>query len=229
MSTIKLYKPTSPARRKTSVVDHNKILTASKPHKALLVRTTRTGGRNQRGVITTRHIGGGARKMTRILTTKNIFKEGFKVATIEYDPGRTAFICLVNDISDGKKHYVLHVKGMEVGMTYGKNEDIVNGAPKVLSTLPLSTLVCQIEINPGQGSKMVKSAGTYATITAKDGDYVTLKLPSGEIRRFLGTCSCVVGPIGNAAWGQVRIGSAGRNRRFGVRPRSEERRVGKEC
>jgi large subunit ribosomal protein L2 len=218
MSTIRVYKPTTAARRKTSVINYSKVLTGDKPHKPLLVRKSRTGGRNQRGSISVRHIGGGSRKLVRMVDYKNNFPKGFKIQTIEYDPNRTAFVCLVVDLHDGKKHYILHVKGMEAGKTYGTTEDVVKGAPRKLKDLPLATQVCQIEINPGQGSKMVKSAGVYATITAKDGDYVTLKLPSTELRKFNGECTCVVGQMGNDAWGLVRIGKAGRNRNMGIRP-----------
>jgi large subunit ribosomal protein L2 len=218
MSNIKLYKPTTPARRKTSVVDYSKTLTGDKPYKKLIVRKSRSGGRNQRGLITTRHIGGGARKMVRLVNFKNNFPQGFKITTIEYDPNRTAFICLVNDVATGHKHYILHVKGMIVGKVYGQSVDIEVGTPKKLKELPLATQVSQIEIRPGQGSKMIKSAGTYGIITAKDGDYVTIKLPSGEIRKFLGECNCVVGQMGNDAHGLVRLGKAGRSRGMGIRP-----------
>jgi large subunit ribosomal protein L2 len=218
MSTVKIYKPTTPGRRKTSVIDYSKILTTKKPYKKLLVRKSRSGGRNQRGCITTRHIGGGARKMLRLVNFKNTFAKGFKVNTIEYDPNRTAFICLVTDLHSGKKHYILHVKGMAVDNVYGQSEDIEVGSPKKLKELPLATQVCQIEIRPKQGSKMIKSAGAYGVITAKDGDYVTIKLPSGEIRKFLGECTCVIGQMGNDAHGLVRIGKAGRNRNKGIRP-----------
>lgn len=218
MSTIKVYKPTTPGRRKTSVIDYSKILTGDKPYKKLIVRKSRSGGRNQRGCITTRHIGGGARKMIRLVNYKNNFPDGFKVTSIEYDPNRTAFIALAVDIRTGKKHYILHVKNMIVGKVYGKSTDIEVGTPKKLGTLPLATQVCQVEISPGQGSKMIKSAGTYGIITAKDGDYVTVKLPSGEIRKFLATCTCVVGQMGNDAHGLVRLGKAGRTRNMGTRP-----------
>jgi large subunit ribosomal protein L2 len=218
MSTIKVYKPTTAARRKTSVIDYSKILTGDKPYKNLIVRKARSGGRNDRGVITTRHIGGGAKKMVRLVNFKNNFSKGFKVNTIEYCPGRTAFICLVTDLHDGKKHYILHTKGMTAGRTYGTTEDIEPGAQKKLGDLPPATQVCQVEINPGQGSKMIKSAGNYGTIIGKDGDYVSIKLPSGEIRRFQAKCLCVVGQMGNDAHGLVRLGLAGRNRHLGVRP-----------
>jgi large subunit ribosomal protein L2 len=218
MSTIKVYKPTTAARRKTSVVEYNKVLTGDKPYKPLMVRKSRSGGRNARGLITTRHIGGGARKMVRLVNFKNNFSQGFKVLTVEYDPCRTAFICLVADLYNGQKHYILHTKGMVAGKTYGKTADIELGAPKKLGELQLATQVSQIEIRPGQGSKMIKSAGAYGIVTAKDGDYVSVKLPSGEIRKFLATCSCVVGQMGNDAHGLVRLGKAGRNRGMGVRP-----------
>jgi large subunit ribosomal protein L2 len=218
MSTIKHYKPTTPARRKTSTIDFRKILTGDKPTKNLIVRKARTGGRNNRGVITTRHIGGGARKMVRMVDYKNNFTKGFKVNTIEYDPGRTAFICLVTDLADGSKKYILHTKGIVAGKIYGVSKDLDKGTPVKLSEAPIAAQVSQIELRPGQGAKIIRSAGTYGTIITKDDDFVSIKMPSGEVRRFSALCRCVIGQVGNDAWEQVRLGSAGRNRRFGVRP-----------
>jgi large subunit ribosomal protein L2 len=218
MSTIKIYKPTSPARRKTSTIDFKKILTGDKPTKSLIVRKSRTGGRNNRGVITTRHIGGGARKMVRLIDYKNQFSAGFKVNTIEYDPGRTAFICLVTDLSNGSKRYILHTKGIVVGKTYGLGKDLEKGTPVKLKDAPIASMVSQLELRPGQGAKCIRSAGAYGTIISKDETMVNIKMPSGEVRKFSVHCMCVIGQIGNDAWEQVRLGSAGRNRRFGVRP-----------
>ncbi len=219
MSTIKIYKPTTPARRKTSTIDFKKILTGDKPYKKLIVRKSRTGGRNNRGVITTRHIGGGARKMVRMVDYKNNFSEkGFKVNTIEYDPGRTAFVCLVTDLANGSKRYILHTKGIVVGKVYGTGKDLDKGTPVKLSDAPIAAQVSQIELRPGQGAKVIRSAGVYGTIITKDEDFVSIKMPSGEVRRFASSCRCVIGQVGNDAWEQVRLGSAGRNRRFGVRP-----------
>jgi large subunit ribosomal protein L2 len=218
MSEIKLYKPTTAARRKTSVINYGKILTGDKPHKALLIRKANSAGRNNSGKITVRHRGGGSKKLVRVVSFKNKFSSGFKVLTIEYDPNRTAFISLVTDLATGNKHYVLYTKGMVVGQKYGANKEIQEGNRLLLKEIPVGTFVSQIEIQPGQGAKLVRSAGNYAIVTARDEKYVTLKLPSGEVRKFLADCSCVVSRVANEAHSLVRIGKAGRNRLKGIRP-----------
>jgi large subunit ribosomal protein L2 len=218
MSRVKVYKPTTPARRKTSVINYREVLTGDKPYKKLLKRVTKTAGRNSRGKITVRHRGGGNRKLVRQVNFKRDFPKGFKVLTIEYDPTRTAFISLVSDLRTGDKHYVLYTKGMKVGDKYNVSHNLGEGDLVKLSEAPLGAQVCQIELQPGQGAKIVRSAGNYAQVTAKEEDYVTLKLPSGEVRRFLGDCSCVIGRIGNEANELVRIGKAGRVRNKGRRP-----------
>jgi len=217
MSQVKVYKPTSPSRRKTSVIDYNKVLTGHAPEKSLLIRKKNASGRNNRGVITVRHKGGGARTLVRKVDFKRNFPDGFKVKTIEYDPNRTAFISLVIDLKTGVKSYVLYTKGMKVDETYLPNQ-LQDGNTITLSSAPVGSFVSQIEINPGAGAKMVRSAGTYAIVTAKEDKYVTLKLPSGEIRKFLGTSKCVVNRVANEAHGLVRVGKAGRKRHMGVRP-----------
>lgn len=218
MSKIKLYKPTTAARRHTSVVDYAKSLSGHKVTKSLTIRKKTTAGRNNTGKITVRHKGGGYKKLIRKIDFKRDFPQGFKVVSVEYDPSRTAFISLVNDIKSGKKSYVLFTSGMEVGKTYSVNNDIVAANSVKLSAVPVGAEVSQIELNPGQGAKIVRGAGTYAVVTAKDEGFVSLRLPSGEIRKFLGECTCVINRVGNEAHGLVRIGKAGRNRHKGIRP-----------
>jgi large subunit ribosomal protein L2 len=218
MSTIKLYKPTTASRRHTSVINYKKILTTKNPYKPLLVRVKGSGGRNSSGKITVRHRGGGYRKLIRLVDFKRNFENGFKVNTIEYDPGRTAFICLVTCLKNGTKHYVLHTKGMEVGQKYGIDNELRDGNQVTLKEVTIGSTVSQIELNPNQGAKIVRSAGNYATVTARDDKYVSVKLPSGEIRKFLGECKCVLNRVGNDAHGLVRLGKAGRKRNMGIRP-----------
>jgi len=218
MSSLKLYKPTTPSRRKTSVIDYSKILTGDKPKKQLIISEKNYAGRNASGKITVRHRGGGFRKQIRIINFKRNFESGFKVNTIEYDPNRTAFISLVTDMKTGEKHYVIHTAGMVVGQVYGVDKELVDGNTMELSQVPVGTLVSQIEINPNQGAKVVRSAGNSTIVRAKDGNYVTLKLPSGEIRKFLATCKAVINKVGNEAHGLVRVGKAGRVRNSGRRP-----------
>ena len=218
MSRIKVYKPTTAARRKTSVVDYGSVLTTDKPYKKLTTRKATNAGRNSSGKITVRHQGGGYRKIVRKIDFKRSFESGFKVLTVEYDPTRTAFICLVADLKTGKKHYVLHSKGMKAGEKFDINSEIVDGNSVPLKLVPIGTFVSQIEINPGQGAKLVRSAGNYAIVTAREEKWVTLKLPSGEIRKFLGESKAVVNKVGNEAHELVRLGKAGRVRNMGVRP-----------
>jgi large subunit ribosomal protein L2 len=218
VSRVKIYKPTTPGRRKTSVIDYS-ILTTKTPYKKLLVRKQVRAGRNRKGQIMVRHQGGSKiRKLVRQINFKKHFPIGFKVTSIEYSPGRTALISLVVDLHTGTKHYVLYTRGMEVGQVYGANKDIVEGNVLQLMDVPTGSDVSQLEMNPGQGASLCRSAGNYAIVTAKDDKFVTVKLPSGEIRKFLGTCSCVYGRIGNEAHEFVRIGKAGRKRNMGVRP-----------
>jgi len=215
--SLKVYKPTTPARRKTSVVDYNKVLTGDAPEKSLIVRKKNHAGRNDRGLITIRHRGGGAKKMVRKVDFKREFPNGFKVKTIEYDPNRTAFISLVVDIKSGQKAYVLYTKGMEVGKVYTPGA-LQGGNTITLGQAPVGAFVSQVEINPNSGATMVRAAGTYAVVTAKEDKYVTIKLPSGEVRKFLAISRCVVNRVANEEHGLVRIGKAGRVRRMGIRP-----------
>ncbi len=218
MSQVKLYKPTTPGRRKTSVTKYRDHLTESEPYKKLTYRQKRNAGRNGTGKITVRHQGGGYKKQVRIVDFKRKFTEGFKVLSVEYDPGRSGFISLVSDLRTGEKAYVLNTKGMKVGDKLGTNTNLDDGNGVSLSMVPIGTFVSQVEINPGQGAKLIRSAGNYAVVTAKDSKFVTLKLPSGEIRKFLNTCKCVINRVSNESWELVRLGKAGRNRHMGVRP-----------
>lgn len=218
MSQIKLYKPTTNGRRLSSVIDYASILTTDEPYKKLLVRKVKVSGRNNTGSITVRHQGGGFRKLVRIVDFKRNFPNGCKVLTIEYDPNRSAFISLVSDLKTGQKAYVLYVKGTKVGDILNSNQEIVEGNSLPLSAIPVGTMVSQVELRPGQGAKIARAAGNYAIVTANEGNLVTLKLPSGEVRKFLGNCRCVVGRIGNDAHNLVRIGKAGRQRHKGIRP-----------
>jgi large subunit ribosomal protein L2 len=218
MSQIKLYKPTTAARRKTSVIDYRSILTTDAPHKKLTVRKKNSAGRNNSGKITVRHRGGGYRTLVRIVDFKRNFEAGAKVLTVEYDPTRTAFINLVTDIKTGKKAYILHTKGTQVGDVLTNTGEIKDGNKVLLKVVPVGSMVSQIEQKPNSGSKVVRSAGNYAIVTARDEKYVTLKLPSGEIKKFEGECACVISRIGNEAHELVRVGKAGRNRHKGIRP-----------
>lgn len=218
MSQIKLYKPTTASRRKTSVIDYRKILTTDKPFKKLIVRKTNSAGRNNSGKITVRHHGGGYRTMVRLVDFKRNFEQGAKVLTVEYDPTRTAFVNLVTDLKTGNKSYILHTKGVSVGDVLTNKGDIKEGNKVTLITVPVGSMISQIEQKPNSGSKLVRSAGNYALVTARDEKYVTLKLPSGEIKKFEGTCSCVISRVGNESHEFVRVGKAGRNRKKGIRP-----------
>lgn len=218
MSVLKKYNPTTAARRSSSVVNHAKVLTNSKRTKSLIVRKTNSAGRNNHGKITVRHRGGGAKTMVRIVDYKKNFINGFKVNTIEYDPNRTAFISLVTDLSNGKKAYILNTKSLIVGESYNTTNEVKEGNYIALADVPLGAQISQIEINPNGGAKIVRSAGVYATVIAKDGNYVSIKLPSGEIRKFLSTCKCTMDRMSNEVFSQVRLGKAGRMRHMGFRP-----------
>jgi len=216
---IRKYKPTSPGRRNASVSDFAEI-TRSSPEKSLVKRIKKTGGRNHSGKITARFRGGGARRIYRIIDFKRD-KEGVpsRVATIEYDPNRTCYIALLH-YADGEKRYILAPQGLTVG-------DVVeNGAqvePKVGNCMPLSAIpagleIHNIELNPGQGGKMVRSAGAVATLAAKEGKMAHIIMPSGEFRMVPITCRATIGQIGNVDHQHVDIGKAGRKRHMGRKP-----------
>ncbi len=216
---IKRYKPITPGTRQKSVSSFDEI-TTNKPEKSLLAEKSRSGGRNNTGRITVRHIGGGNRIKYRIIDFKRD-KEDIpaKVATIEYDPNRTSYIALLH-YADGEKRYILAPLGLSVGDTVisGATADIKAGNCLPLANIPLGTLVHNVELQPKRGAQMVKTAGAFAQIMAKEGGYVTLKLPSGEMRKVLATCKATVGQVGNLDHELVSLGKAGRKRHMGVKP-----------
>ena len=216
---IKRFKPMTPGTRQKSVSSFSEI-TTNKPEKSLLTEVKRTGGRNNTGRITVRHIGGGNRIKYRIIDFKrNKDNIPAKVATIEYDPNRTSYIALLH-YADGEKRYILAPLGLNVGDTVisGTDVDIKAGNCLPLANIPLGTLVHNVELQPGRGAQMVKVAGAFAQIMAKEGGYVTLKLPSGEMRKVIDTCKATVGQVGNLDHELVSLGKAGRKRHMGIKP-----------
>ncbi len=219
---IKTYKPYTPSRRFLTTIDNSDI--TSKPTvRSLLKKLPAHAGRNSYGRITSRHKEAGAKKLYRIIDFKrNKFGIEGKVATVEYDPYRNCRICLINYV-DGEKRYILQPKGLKVGDTVMAAEaglDIKPGNAMKLKNIPVGTLVHNIEMNPGQGGKLARSAGSYAQIMGRDGKYVSLRLPSGEMRYILGECMATVGTIGNEDFANMVIGKAGRNRHRGIRPQT---------
>ncbi len=219
---IKTYKPYTPSRRFMTTIDNSDI--TSKPTvRSLLKKLPAHAGRNSYGRITSRHKERGAKKLYRIIDFKrNKFGIEGKVATIEYDPYRNCRICLINYV-DGEKRYILQPKGLQVGdkiMAAEAGLDIKAGNAMKLKNIPVGTLVHNIEMNPGQGGKLARSAGSYAQIMGRDGKYVSLRLPSGEMRYILGECMATIGTIGNEDFANMVIGKAGRNRHRGIRPQT---------
>ena len=218
---IRKRKPTSPGRRFQTVSDFSDI-TAASPEKSLLAPRPRTGGRNAYGRKTSRHRGGGHKRQYRIIDFKRT-KDGVpaKVATIEYDPNRTCRIALLH-YADGTKAYILAPRGLKVGdvVSSGQGADIKPGNALPLRYIPVGTTVHNVELRPGQGGKMARSAGMAAQVVAKDGDHATLRLPSTEMRRVLIDCRASVGEVGNSEHELIKIGKAGRNRWKGVRPQT---------
>ncbi len=216
---IRRYKPTSPGRRFMSVSTFEEI-TKKKPEKSLLEPVTKKGGRNNNGRITTRHQGGGHKRRYRVIDFKRL-KDGVpaKVAAIEYDPNRSARIALLH-YADGAKAYILAPSQLRVGATVesGPNADIKVGNALPLDNIPTGTLVHNVELKPGGGAKMARSAGSGIQLVAKDGPHAVLRLPSGEMRRVLLTCRATVGQVGNVDHQNINWGKAGRNRWKGKRP-----------
>jgi large subunit ribosomal protein L2 len=216
---IKTNKPTSPGRRFQSCSTFEEI-TRKRPEKSLLRPTKKTGGRNSMGRITMRHKGSGHKRMYRIIDFKRD-KDGVpaKVASIEYDPNRSANIALLNYV-DGEKRYILAPKNLEVGdqILSGKGAEIRTGNTVPLREIPLGTHVHNIELNIGHGGQLARSAGSYAQLMAKEGKYAQIKLPSGEVRMVLQDCRATIGQIGNLDYENISIGKAGRNRWLGKRP-----------
>ena len=216
---VKKFRPTTPSRREMTMASFEEITTNS-PEKSLLVSLKKTGGRNAQGKITVRHHGGGAKRKYRIIDFKRN-KDGIpaKVATIEYDPNRTAYIALVV-YADGEKRYILAPVGLKVGDTIvsGPEADIKVGNAKALKDMPVGTVVHNIELQAGKGGQMVRSAGTSAQLMAKEGNYATLRLPSGEMRMVRKECMATIGTLGNSEFKNLSIGKAGRKRYMGIRP-----------
>ena len=216
---VKQYKPSSPGRRFQTVSDFAEITTTT-PEKSLLEPLPKKAGRNNYGRITTRHQGGGHKRKYRKIDFKRR-KDGIpaKVASIEYDPNRSARIALLH-YADGAKSYILHPKGLMVGDTVesGPNADIKPGNALPLANIPVGTLVHAVEFQPGKGAAMARSAGTSIQLMGKEGAYAILRMPSSEMRRVLLDCRATVGEVGNAEHSNIRIGKAGRKRWMGVRP-----------
>ena len=216
---VKRYKPTSAARR-FMTVNANEDLTASKPERSLLVDQRKSGGRNNTGKITVRHIGGGNKRRYRIIDFKRN-KDGVpaKVATIEYDPNRSAHIALLH-YADGEKRYILAPLGLNVGdvVVSGADADIKVGNALPLEAIPVGTVVHNVEMAPGKGGQIARVAGIAAQVMAKEGKYATLRLPSGEMRYIPLGCKATIGQVGNVEHEIVRIGKAGKTRYLGIRP-----------
>jgi large subunit ribosomal protein L2 len=216
---LKKYKPTSPGRRFQSVSDFAEI-TKTDPEKSLLAPLHKTGGRNNNGRITTRHQGGGHKRQYRLIDFKRK-KDGVpaKVASIEYDPNRSALIALLH-YADGEKRYILAPAKLAVGDTVvsGPGSDIKPGNALALADIPTGTVIHAVELQPGKGAAMARSAGTSVQLMAKEGDHAILRMPSSEMRMVPLTCRATVGVVGNAEHEGISIGKAGRNRWLGKRP-----------
>jgi len=216
---IKKYNPYTPSRRYMTVSAFEEI-TTDKPEKSLLAPIKKTGGRNNNGRITTRHIGGGQKRAYRIIDFKrNKLDIPGKVASIEYDPNRSARIALINYV-DGEKRYILAPIGLKVGDVVSAGEEVAIKAGNALplKNIPIGQMVHNIEMKIGKGGQMVRSAGGYATVMAKDGNYCHIKLPSGEVRLIHGRCYATLGQLGNIDHFNETVGKAGKSRWLGVRP-----------
>ncbi len=216
---IKNYKPYTPSRRAMTTISNEEI-TKSTPEKSLLVTLKKTGGRNNQGVITTRHIGGGNKRKYRIIDFKRD-KDGVvgKVFAIEYDPNRNANIALIHYV-DGEKRYILQPKGLKVGdkIVSGDAVDIITGNAMLLDNIPEGTFIHNVELTPKKGGQLCRSAGCSAQILGKEGKYVIVRLQSGEMRKILGTCKATIGIVGNEDYSLVNLGKAGKTRWLGTRP-----------
>ncbi|WP_175614699.1 50S ribosomal protein L2 [Piscibacillus halophilus] len=216
---IKKYRPTSNGRRNMSTLTNEEITTKT-PEKSLLAPLKKRAGRNNQGKLTVRHQGGGHKRQYRIIDFKRD-KDGIpgRVASIEYDPNRSANIALIN-YADGEKRYILAPKGLKVGQEIisGEGADIKTGNALPLNKMPVGTTVHNIELKPGRGGQLVRSAGAQAQILGKEEKYVLVRLASGETRMILGTCRATIGQVGNIEHELVRVGKAGRSRWKGIRP-----------
>ena len=216
---IKNYKPNTPGTRGMSTLINDEI-TNSTSEKSLLVKKSKTGGRNNQGKITVRHIGGGVRRKYRVIDFKRT-KDGIdgKVASIEYDPNRSANIALIN-YADGEKRYIIAPLNLKVGdkVESGANADIKVGNALPLENIPVGTMVHNVELNPGAGAKLARSAGSSVQILGREGKYVIVRLKSGETRKILANCRATIGEVGNTDYELVSLGKAGRKRHMGIRP-----------
>ncbi|MDO5681869.1 MAG: 50S ribosomal protein L2 [Propionibacteriaceae bacterium] len=217
---VRKYKPTTPGRRGSSVADFVE-LTRSTPEKSLLVPKTKTGGRNNAGRITTRHIGGGHKQAYRLIDFKRYDKDGVpaKVAHIEYDPNRTARIALLH-YADGEKRYIIAPQNLKQGMQVesGEGADIKPGNNLALRNIPVGTTVHAVELRPGGGAKLARSAGSSIQLVAREGKMATLRMPSGEMRMVDVRCRATIGEVGNSEQANINWGKAGRSRWKGKRP-----------
>ena len=216
---IRVYKPTSPARRFMSVLTFEEV-TKTQPERSLVESLKKNAGRNKQGKITVRHQGGGNKIKYRIIDFKrNKDNIPAKVVAIEYDPNRSAFIALLN-YADGEKRYILAPLGLNVGDTVvsGETADIKPGNALPIANIPVGTLIHNIEIKPGKGGQLARSAGIAAQLMAKEGDYAQVRLPSGEVRMISIKAKATIGTVGNADHSNVRLGKAGRVRHMGIRP-----------
>ncbi len=216
---VKTFKPVTPSRRGMTVSDFSEI-TAREPEKSLVVGLRKSGGRNVRGKVTTRHRGGGAKRAYRVIDFKrDKFGVPARVATIEYDPNRSARIALLH-YADGEKRYILAPVGLQVGdeIMSGPEAEVRPGNALPLANIPVGTTVHNVELYPGRGGQMVRSAGAGAQLLAKEGNYATLRMPSGEMRMVLQTCMATVGQVGNLDHSNIKLGKAGRKRWLGIRP-----------
>ena len=216
---IRNYKPTTNGRRKMSTLINTEI-TTDKPEKSLVVTIKKNGGRNNQGRITVRHKGGGEKRKYRIIDFKRNKRDiPGVVATIEYDPNRSANIALIND-KDGEKRYIIAPKDLKVGMEIvsGENADIKVGNALPIMNIPVGTVIHNIELKPGKGGELARSAGASAQILGREGNYVMVRLSSGEQRKILGTCYATIGEVGNEDYELVKLGKAGRSRHMGIKP-----------
>ena len=216
---VKVYKPTTPGRR--GMTSHTfEEITKSKPERSLTVRRKKNSGRNMYGRITVRHRGGGHRRRIRIVDFKrDKHNVPAKVAAIEYDPNRTARLALLH-YADGEKRYIVAPLGLKVGDTVvsGEDVDIRPGNALPISSIPIGTMIHNIEMQEGKGGQIARSAGAAAQLLAKEGQYAQIRMPSGEIRLIRRTCYATIGQVGNLDHGNVKLGKAGRKRHMGIRP-----------
>jgi len=216
---IKVYKPTTNGRRNMSSLTYEEI-TRNKPEKRLTTRSNKSGGRNNQGKITVRHVGGGNKRKYRLIDFKrNKDNIPAKVAAIEYDPNRSSNIALLH-YADGEKRYIIAAKGLQVGalVMSGEKVDIQTGNSLPIKNIPVGTTIHNIEMRPGKGGQISRSAGSSAQILGREEKYILIRLQSGEVRKILSTCRATIGEVGNEEWELVNIGKAGRKRHMGIKP-----------